>query len=289
MKYEISQEQYVTFLNSLTFTQQAARTAVGPNSAAGTLAIAPAATPSRNRIEVMTSGVPNTQPAVYGCDLDNDGTYNDPDDGQNIACNYLSWADLIAYMDWSGLRPMTEFEYEKTCRGAAAAVLANEHAWSSTALVQAESGALTNSGQAGEVSTASGNGLCAYGINTSAKGPLRCGFAATGTTTRAQAGGSYYGAMEMSGNVMEQCLGGYNFNYSAFTTANGDGSLTAAGAANTTGWPTSGGGQGGAMTRGGDWFTNTAAFLNISDRAYMTNNFNQTRSNLVGGRGVRNY
>jgi formylglycine-generating enzyme required for sulfatase activity len=290
MKYEICQEQYVSFLNCLTFVQQASRTAVAPSSATGTLAMSPIAAPCRNRIEIMTPGLANIQPAVYACDLDNDGIYNDPDDGQNIACNYLSWPDLIAYLDWSGLRPMTEFEYEKVCRGDAAVVLANEYSWGSTNLLQAESGALNNPGQGGETSTASGNGLCAYGISTNTKGPLRCGFAATGATTRLQAGGSYYGAMEMSGNVMEQCLGGYNGNYSTLTTTNGDGSLTIAGTANTIGWPTNGGGNGGgAIGRGGDWFTNNAACLQVSDRAWMTNNTNQGRTSLFGGRGVRSF
>jgi len=167
--------------------------------------------------------------------------------------------------------------------------LNGEFAWSALSLLQAESGALTNSGQSSEVSTASGNGLCAYGANNSAKGPLRCGFAAGAATNRAQAGGAFYGAMDMSGNVMEQCIGGYNFNYSAFTTANGDGTLTAAGLANTAGWPTNGGGQGGGVGRGSDWFTTNTTYLTISDCVYMVNNFNQGRSNLAGGRGVRNF
>jgi formylglycine-generating enzyme required for sulfatase activity len=289
MKYEISQEQYATFLNSLTFTQQIARTAVNPASAVGTLAIAPLATPSRNRIEIKTSGVSSNTPAIYACDLNNDGVYNNTDDGQNTACNYLAWSDLIAYLDWSGLRPMTEFEFEKVCRGTSPAALNGEFAWSALNLLQAESGALTNPGQSSEVSTASGSGLCAYGANSAAKGPLRCGFAAGAATNRAQAGGAFYGAMDMSGNVMEQCIGGYNFNYSAFTTANGDGSLTVAGLSNTAGWPINGGGQGGGVGRGSDWFTVNTTFLTISDCAYMTSNINQTRSNLAGGRGVRNY
>jgi formylglycine-generating enzyme required for sulfatase activity len=287
MKYEISQEQYASFLNTLTFTQQIARTAVNPASAIGTYAIANAATPSRNRIKIKTSGVSAITPAVYGCDLNNNNTFNEADDGQNIACNWLSWPDLIAYLDWAALRPMTEFEYEKVCRGASPAALNGEYAWNAVSLLQAESGALINSGQAGEVSTASGNGLCAYGINNTAKGPLRCGFAAGAATNKAQAGGSWFGAMEMSGNVMEQCVGGYNFNYSAFTNACGDGTLTAAGAANTAGWPASGGGQGGGVGRGGDWFTNNATYLTISDCAYMTDNSNQGRDRRFGGRGVR--
>ena len=73
----------------------------------------------------------------------------------------------------------------------------------------------------------------------------------------------------MSGNVMEQCLGGYNYNYSAFTNICGDGSLSTSGTANTANWPSPGGGQNGGIGRGGDWFTNTAAYLNVSDRIWM--------------------
>jgi hypothetical protein len=115
MKYEISQEQYVSFLNSLTFTQQLSRT-VNPASAVGTVAFANATNSSRNRIKIRTSGVSAITPAVYGCDLNNNGVFNEANDGQNIACNWLSWADLMAYLDWAALRPMTEFEYEKICR-----------------------------------------------------------------------------------------------------------------------------------------------------------------------------
>ena len=32
-------------------------------------------------------------------------------------CPWLSWAECAAYSAWAGLRPMTELEYEKTCRG----------------------------------------------------------------------------------------------------------------------------------------------------------------------------
>src|SRR5205814_1580703 len=33
------------------------------------------------------------------------------------ACNYLQWEDETAYLDWAALRPLTELEYEKVCRG----------------------------------------------------------------------------------------------------------------------------------------------------------------------------
>lgn len=288
MKYEISQEQYATFLNSLTYDQQITRTANPPNSATGTLAIADALE-CRNGIKIETSGVVNNVPAVYSCDLNGNGTFNEVDDGQNIACNWLSWPDLIAYLDWSALRPMTEFEFEKICRGPLYPV-AGEYAWGTTALLQAQSGELNNAGLASETSILVGAGLCAYGINNTDNGPLRCGFAATATTTRAFSGGSYYGVMDMSGNVAEQCVGGRLCDYSTFTTANGNGNLsTPAGIADVIGWPSIGGGTwGGGISRGGDWH-DFDGLLDISGRFRTIINDNQDRDYRFGGRGVRSW
>lgn len=276
MKYEISQEQFCTFLNSLTYDMQVLRTATSPNSAVGTYAIASAASPCRNDIKITTSGTANNIPAVYSTTL------------PNVACNWLHWGDLIAYLDWAALRPMTEFEFEKICRGPNAPI-ALENAWGNTTLLQAQSSALANAGLVSEVSTASGPGLCAYGANNVTRGPLRCGFAATASTSRVQAGCSYYGVMDMSGNVCEQCIGGYNYNYSTFTTVNGDGTLSPIALADVAGWPPTGGGGNGAITRGGNWYTTTSQELNISDRGMMGQNYNSVRDNRLGGRGVRNW
>lgn len=285
MKYEISQEQFAAYLNTLTYNLQLNKTANSPASAVGTLAIA-GTTNCRNGIRIQTVGVSNNVPAVYGCDLNNNGTFDETDDGQSIACNWLSWKDLTAYLDWSALRPMTEFEFEKVCRGSTVA-LANEYAWGSTVLLQAHSNALTNSRQSSEVSTASGVGLCAYGANNTNFGPLRCGFAPRAATSRVEAGASFYGVMDMSGNVSEQCVGGYNFNYSTFTNTCGDGELSLLGEANIMGWPATGGGNGGgAVIRGGDWY-NGWDHLRVSTRQNMTTNFNNSRSSVCGGRGVR--
>ena len=289
MKYEVSQEQYVKYLNSLTFTQQIARTNISPASATGSWPIQTASpNNARNGIRIMTPGTAVTTPAIYGCDLNVNGTFNEAADGQDVACNWLSWRDLMTYLDWSGLRPMTEMEYEKVARGSGVPIVANEYAWGSTTILQATSGSLTNGGQSTEVSTASGNGLCAYGsANATTFGPLRCGFAAGAATTRSQASSAYYGVMDMCGNVFEQCVGGYNFNYSSFNGLNGDGTITAAGLFDTANWPTAGGGQGGGTVKGGSFNSGAPGDLRISDRNRMVDNFNQSKQAVVGGRGVR--
>jgi len=287
MRYEISQEQFASFLNSLTYTQQSGRMAANPAAAVGTLAIANSGMVCRNGLRIRTSGVANNTPAVIGCDLNNNGVFNEAADGQNIACNHLAWSDLTAYLDWSALRPMTEFEYEKACRGPDAPPF-TDYAWGTNQLLQATSGSLTNAGQASEASTAFGPGLCAHGApDNAASGPLRCGFAA-GATTRTQAGATWYGAMDMAGNVWEQCAGGHQSNYSGFTTANGDGTLHWSGVTSVAGWPMSGGDGGGAIIRGG-YYAGPWNQLRVSDRAGITTNANQGRHHHIGGRGARSY
>ncbi|MEM7356391.1 MAG: SUMF1/EgtB/PvdO family nonheme iron enzyme, partial [Acidobacteriota bacterium] len=72
------------------------------------------------------------------------------------ACNYISWDDGLAYAAWAGLRPMTELEFEKACRGPIRSradlkvdgvdlpeiftgePVPQEYAWGSTKLVLAE-------------------------------------------------------------------------------------------------------------------------------------------------------
>jgi hypothetical protein len=130
--------------------------------------------------------------------------------------------------------------------------------------------------------------LCAYGsANLTTFGPLRCGFAAGAATTRFQAGATYYGVMEMSGNVCEQCVGGTSFNYSSFNALNGDGTITAAGLFNTANWPAAGGGAAGGIARGGSFNSGAPGDLKLSDRIGQNSNFNQTKQPVVGGRGVR--
>ena len=105
MKYELSQGQYADFLNVLTRDQQAGRCTATIKSF------------------YMSDAVGGSPSMPFGCSvrlaLDPGGNYPrtyavaTPD----RACNYLSWGDLTAYADWAGLRPITELEFEKACRG----------------------------------------------------------------------------------------------------------------------------------------------------------------------------
>jgi formylglycine-generating enzyme required for sulfatase activity len=285
MKYEVSQEQYVDFLNSLTYDQQKARTTNDPISAAGTYAMF-AGYYYRNGIRIATPGNNNAIPAVYACDA-TAGVINNNDDGQNTACSGLSWGDLTAYLDWAALRPMTEMEYEKICRGTLPRV-AGEYSWGSTALTQVLSNAIVNGLKPNESFASISNGLCAYGLNAASVGygPLRVGIFATGSSGRASAGASYYGAMEMTGNVWERVVSLGDVVGSAFNGSNGDGTLTVNGDANQTTWPSPLTAIGTGY-RGGAW--NTYAPYNYEQLSNRSNATiaDATRVSSFGGRGVR--
>ncbi|HLP82289.1 MAG TPA: SUMF1/EgtB/PvdO family nonheme iron enzyme [Nitrosomonas sp.] len=261
MKYEITQQQYVDFLNNLEQVQATARKYNIP------------ATPQRYDISGGAVGS-----YVTG--------------NPYVAINWLSWADLTAYLDWSGLRPMTELEFEKACRGTLPPI-ANEYAWGTTDLANSVQ-TLGTPGAATEIiatnySVTLGNATY-KASNTSILGPLRVGiFAGTpGNTGRVTAGASYYGIMELSGNVLERSVSVGNATGRAFTGTHGDGAISGAGDADVATWP--GTNAIGACFRGGSYgatLTNTQ--MRISDRQFgtLTEASRDTFADGRGGRGVR--
>ena len=162
-KYEISQLEFVAFLNTLTYDQQSTlfNPLAPPNSAAGTFVLASTPNPQncRNGIRIQTPGTVNNIPAIVGCDLNLNGVFNEAADGQYLPCNWLNWPLLIAYLDWAALRPMTEFEFEKVCRGTLTPV-ANEYVWGTATILATNAGSISNPGQASETSLTTGAGLC---------------------------------------------------------------------------------------------------------------------------------
>ena len=283
MKYEISQLQYVEFLNSLTFAQQQTRIATDPTSAAGTY-VSFGSYDYRNGIVIETPGNNAAIPAVFGCDATN-GVFNNVNDGQSGAMNNLSWADLAAYLDWAALRPMTELEFEKVCRGTMPRV-AGEYPWGDTTINAFYSTTVVNPLQPTEAANAVVNGRCAVALGSAnpGYGPLKVGVFATSTSGRSSAGASYYGAMEMGGNVVERTITVANASGVAFNGTLGDGTLTAIGNANQATWPSistaTGVGQ-----RGGE-YVSPASYARTSDRT-VAGSTDATRQYTYGGRGVR--
>ncbi|MCS7084931.1 MAG: hypothetical protein RMM53_07915, partial [Bacteroidia bacterium] len=153
----------------------------------------------------------------------------------NRACNFLSYEDLLSYLDWAALRPMTELEYEKICRGPLNAV-PGEYPWgTATNLVEAVN--ITSPENGAEVCTDVYANLHYQGSNpnvivgsTPSQGPLGVGIFARDTTQkRISTGAAYYGVMEMGGNVRETVIsfrGDCNpNNVSCYTGIWGDGVL----------------------------------------------------------------
>jgi formylglycine-generating enzyme required for sulfatase activity len=290
MKYEITQEQYVMFLNRLNYNQQATRTNLPtpPNAAIGTNVLTFFGSPFRNGIVIMTPGIQPGTPAVYACNENGNGTFNEADDGQNIACNNLSWADISAYFDWAALRPMTELEYEKACRGSETPV-AEEYAWGNTGMNLVPG--IINNGMTNEISN-DPNANCNNTDWTAMSGPVRVGSLGTGINTRQATGASYYGIMEMSGNLWERAVTVGNAAGRAFNGMHGNGVISNVfvlgqlniGDADVLNWP--GNTALGSGFRGGAWYFFDPQAACISNRLYAASDQPFPLYDF-GGRGVR--
>jgi len=243
MKYEITQQQYVNFLNSITQIQAISRF---PNK-----------TTFRHTISKSTIG------ELYTTSL------------PNVACNFLSWADIAAYLDWSGLRPMSEFEFEKVCRGPKIPV-PNEYAWGNTNVFGVSN--IINSGLSNETAI-----LANAAVNLDKIGPMRIGAFATTTSNRESSGAGYYGILELSGNLFERTVSIADSIGRGFKGTMGDGNLTISGFSDNQDWPNIN--ANGIIERGGNFTFNTK-YLRVSDRVSL-NNGNQSTFEGCGGRGVR--
>ena len=285
MKYEISQLQYVEFLNSLTYDQQKEHTVNDPIGAVGTYAMFPAYQ-YRNGIRISVPGNNAAIPAVYVCDA-TAGVEDNNDDGQATACNNLSYGDLAAYLDWSALRPMTEMEFEKLARGTAPR-LANEYIWGTTEILAVNSSSLglINDLLPNETFTPATNGLCANGLGSASAGygPLKVGVFASGTSGRVSSGAGYYGCMELGGNVWERVVTTGNTSGTAFNGTLGDGTLSPLGLANQATWPSPVTAIG--IGQKGSSYYDAAASIRTSDRSSVAT-VSAVRFFALGGRGVR--
>lgn len=249
MKYEVSQGAYRDFLNTLTKQQQITRFQVSPESTALYMPVqGNVSYLYESELRINTAAGVFT-PAVVRC-----GT-NDTASNEWKPIVFINWMDAAAYLDWAGLRPLTELEYEKACRGPLNAV-PGEFAWGTTQItawpglgINSAYGNIVpfiNDGEINETvanaSAVTGNatygseryssGLIPYWINLT-----RGGVFATAISTRVSAGAGYFGAMELSGNALEPVVTTANAAGRAYTGKHGDGVLTPQGNADENNWP----------------------------------------------------
>lgn len=214
MKYEVSQQQWVDFFNTLTPTQQFNLDVTGPD---GKNTDAPV---NRNGVSWTTGS---------------DATTSLP----NVPINYVPNTYVYAYLDWAGLRPMTELEFEKASRGPLAPV-PDEYVWGTTRLALGPY-TVTGLGTANELISNAAAGAGNAALSSLLTQPGRCGiFAASAPNpNREETGGTYYGIMDMAGNLYERCISIGDPSSRAFSGQHGDGRLNTNGDANVTGWPIS--------------------------------------------------
>jgi hypothetical protein len=271
MRHELTQEQWRNFFNALPITGNSRTnrditSSTGKNSD-GLI--------NHNSLSWDSANLAN-QATLPDTDSPNGATYC------TSPANFLNWGDLTAYLDWAGLRPMTELEFEKAARGTLTPV-ADEHAWGSAVATQATG--ITNVGRITELPSPTGANLT---WNNGTTGPVRVGsFAALnyGGASRVNAGAGYYGAMELSGNLWEQVVTVGNSGGRAFTGAHGDGALDSDGLANVSNWPSNASATTGGGNRGGNYQA-AQSVSSISDRTGAAAT-STGRTRRQGGRGVR--
>ena len=213
MKYELSSEGFVEFLNTLNRTQQNffGNNSVNPLVAASSGSF----TMDFYRGFEISANVTSTFDPV---------TFISSKPFKAMRTYLQSYT--LAYLDWAALRPMSALEYEKACRGPLQPVI-NEFAWGTSNSTEIYTNPDIDLNGINESYSVNVNGP--FALTTD---PVRCGaFAKASGSNRLNSGGTYYGAMEMSGNANEFVLVDQTF-----LGQNGDGKISITGEHNTNGW-----------------------------------------------------
>lgn len=202
MKYEPTQGQYADFLNSLSDGQSQSRTNFGGKSYYK----------ERGSIRLK------------------DGKYQA--EFPHVPCNFMSWDDAMAYADWAGLRPMTEFEFTKAARGTQGAI-AIGFPWGTDSKDQMQ-----------------------RMVNNNGELKMRNGWteAQLSPETKAMFGASYYWVMDLAGSLWERLVTIGDEKGRAFEGTHGDGKLSDYGFATNKDWPKGIEETGGFGFRGGGFY-----------------------------------
>jgi hypothetical protein len=241
MKYELTQGQYTDFLNAISVSATYQRANFGGRD-------------YRN--------------SRGGIRLEN-GKYIA--ESPNRPANFISWDDACAFADWAGLRPFTELEYEKACRGNSPPI-SGEYAWNTNSkekllrYVNPENDDLTFLNQLSEANLNDNN--------------------------RENFGASYYWVMDLSGGgVWERCITVGDSVGRSFQGTHGDGTLRYGFATNPD-WPKGSTETQGFGFRGGGYYTHNQLYGGLNPNATIAHRTfaawsGGMRSKAYGSRFVR--
>ncbi len=199
MKYELMEGQYAAMLNSLDGDQRQTHIVHGMEDYEGSL---------YEENGLIAARTP-TRPAPF-----------------------IGWDDAMAFADWAGLRPMTEFEFTKASRGSAE-IEAIDFPWGSESKWHVQ----RLPGQDGTLVMM--NGWNEQQLSDENKKSF---------------GASFYWVMDLAGSLWERVVSVGHENGRQFLGSHGDGTLSAAGSATNTDWPVGQEDAGGIGFRGGGFY-----------------------------------
>jgi formylglycine-generating enzyme required for sulfatase activity len=240
MKYETTQGQYASFLNCIPGSGTATRANFG------------------GRDYYTYRGTIRFEKNKYVADA------------PNRPCNYFSWDDACAYADWAGMRPMTELEFEKACRGSQSP-LAREYPWNTN-----------NKNKLVRVVNKSDDLVW---LNDVKESDLN-------DSNRDVYGASYYWVMDLAGSLWERCVTVGDSTGRSFKGTHGDGMLAYYGYASNADWPKGSTETAGFGFRGGGYYEHNMQYGGFNPHSPVGNrNFGSwsggARSIAYGSRFVR--
>lgn len=257
MKTEVSRQQYLDFVNSLPF-----------NAATNMLPRYSGAVGWGQRNTAILGSHPNfTNASPLAAANFNQGE---------------GWFQGYGYLDWAALRPMTEMEFEKACRGPCKPI-DQDRPWGTAGQIYAASVTSNETPFESPVTT-----------NANVSGTMcRAGSFARANSDQFQAGAGYYGVLDLAGNILERCAasgpgartGAADSRILNYSGLHGDGEVSAAGTNNVPFWPDHNAdapqcARGGCVDQGAEYFR-------VADRYFagVRNDY----SYYPGCRGVRSY
>ncbi len=201
MKYEPTEGQYTQFLNSLTPEQSA----------------------SRNIIQADGYAIQGGS-ITEGTGFETSFSYK--------PCPFIGWDDSMAFADWAGLRPMTEFEFTKAARGPQAPADGG-FPWGTSRREQVQ-----------RLPNPNGELVMLNGWDESK----------LSDDTKAYFGASHYWVMDLAGSMWERMVTIGHELGRQFTGSHGDGQLSDNGYATNEDWPVGDENTGGIGFRGGGFY-----------------------------------